>query len=107
MLSDATTADLRAALERERDELRHRLDDLGGLHFDPNFADSSQVTAERGELEALCATLRETLVEVEHALAKLDDGNYGICEACDQPITQPRLEAMPATKFCINCASRR
>lgn len=107
MLSDATTADLRAALERERDELQRRLDELGGLDFDSNFADSSQVTAERGELEALCAALRETLTEVEHALGKLGDGRYGVCEACGEAIAQPRLEAMPATRFCINCASRR
>ncbi len=107
MLSDATTADLRAALERERDELQHRLAELGGLDFDPNFADSSQVTAERGEAEALAATLRETLAEVEHALAKIDAGTYGTCENCGKEIARPRLEAMPAATLCIDCASSR
>lgn len=112
MSSDATTADLRTQLEQERDELRHRLTELGfgdagGLDFDPNFADSSQVTAERGEIEALAATLRETLSEVERALAKMDAGTYGVCEGCGRPIAPPRLEAMPAARFCIDCASRR
>jgi DnaK suppressor protein len=112
MSSDATTADLRTQLEQERDELRHRLTELGfgdagGLDFDPNFADSSQVTAERGEIEALAATLRETLSEVERALAKMDAGTYGVCEGCGRPIAHPRLEAMPAARFCIDCASRR
>ena len=112
MPSDATTADLRAQLEQERDELRLRLRDLGFgddgvLEYDGNFADSSQVTAERGEAEALAHTLRETLSEVEHALGKLEDGSYGVCESCGQPIAAPRLEAMPAARLCIDCASKR
>ncbi len=81
--------------------------DDGGLSYDPNFADSSQVTAERGEAERLALQLRETLQEVERALAKLDAGDYGICEACGQPISPARLEAKPATPLCINCASKR
>jgi len=112
-MSDATTSDQRAQLEQERDELRQRLADLGfadggtGLEYDGNFADSSQVTAERGEAEALANTLRETLAEVEHALAKFDDGTYGVCEGCGNRIAAPRLEAMPAARFCIDCASKR
>ncbi len=111
MASDAPV-DARVHLEQERDELRARLAELGfgdegGLTYDPNFADSSQVTAERGEAEALAASLREALAEVEHALAKLDDGSYGICESCGRPIQSARLEAMPAARLCIDCASRR
>ena len=112
-MSDATTSDQRAQLEQERDELRLRLADLGfadggtGLDYDGNFADSSQVTAERGEAEALANTLRETLIEVEHALGKFADGTYGTCEGCGNPIAAPRLEAMPAARFCIDCASKR
>ena len=81
--------------------------DGGGLTYDANFADSSQVTAERGEAEALAASLRETLEEVEHALGKLDGGAYGVCESCGQPIDPARLEAKPAARYCMDCASRR
>ncbi|MDQ6614239.1 MAG: TraR/DksA C4-type zinc finger protein [Actinomycetota bacterium] len=109
--TDATTADLRSLLEEERDSLRARLSELGygtvGLDYDSNFADSSQVTAERGEAEALAAKLQETLVEVEHALGKLDDSTYGRCESCGKPIGAPRLEAKPAARYCIDCASKR
>jgi DnaK suppressor protein len=112
MSSDAVLADLRALLEQERDELRRQIGalgfgDEGFLSYDANFADSSQVTAERGEAEALAATLRETLVEVEHALAKFESGRYGLCEQCERPIPPARLEAKPAARFCIDCASRR
>ncbi len=104
---------MRALLEQERSALRHQLEELGfgegggGLEYDPNFADTSQVTAERGEAEALAGSLREALEEVEHALAKLDQGTYGICERCGKPINPARLEAMPAARLCIDCASRR
>ena len=81
--------------------------DGGGLTYDANFADSSQVTAERGEAEALAASLRETLEEVQHALSKLEEGNYGECENCGQPINPARLEAKPAARYCMDCASRR
>ena len=112
MSSDAVTSSQRAQLEQERDELRARLSELGfgdsaGLEYDPNFADSSQVTAERGEAEALAASLRDALGEVEHALAKIDQGTYGVCEVCGRAINPARLEAKPAARLCIDCASRR
>jgi DnaK suppressor protein len=108
--NDAQTVDYRALLEEEKRDLEAKLAELGldghALTYDPNFADSSQVTAERGEVEALAAKLRDTLGEVEEALEKLAGGNYGTCEACGQPIDPVRLEAMPATRYCINCASK-
>jgi DnaK suppressor protein len=112
MANDAASLDTRAQLEQEREVLRRQLADLGfgdagGLDYDSNFADSSQVTAERGEAEALANKLRETLTEVESALGKLDEGTYGVCESCGQAIDSARLEAMPAARFCINCASKR
>src|SRR5688500_13059600 len=91
----------RASLEAERDALRAEVADLTGLDYDANFADTSQVTAERGETEALANTLKETLEEVEHALLKLDDGTYGTCEVCGEEIAEARLEAMPAARYCI------
>ena len=112
MPSDATQSDLRASLEEERVSLRAQLAELGfgengGLAYDQNFADSSQVTAERGEAEAVAQSLRETLSEVEHALAKFEAGSYGSCESCGQPISPARLEAKPAARYCIDCASKR
>ncbi|MBA2752062.1 MAG: TraR/DksA C4-type zinc finger protein [Actinobacteria bacterium] len=112
MASDAPV-DTRALLQQERAALTHQLDELGfggegsGLDYDANFADTSQVTAERGEAEVLATSLREALDEVEHALVKLDDGSYGVCEECGRPINGARLEAMPAARHCIDCASQR
>lgn len=112
-MSDLTLADLRASLEQERDRLAQQLAELGegspdsSLEFDPNFADTSQVTAERAEVEAVVNSIKDSLAEVEHALAKFDAGTYGLCENCGQQIAPARLEAMPAASLCISCASRR
>lgn len=106
-MSEVTSVAARALLEAERDSLRAELADLGGLDYDANFADTSQVTAERGETEALANSLQETLDEVERALGKLEDGTYGKCEVCGEDIAAARLEAMPAARYCITHASTR
>ena len=111
-MSDATLADLRKALEDEKAALEQQLgelalDDGRRLSFDQNFADSSQVTAERGEFEAVSGSLQASLDEVNGALAKFDKGTFGLCEGCGQPISPARLEAKPAARLCIDCANRR
>ncbi len=112
MQSDAALADQRALLEEERATLCQRLAELGfggsaSLTFDQNFADSSQVTAERAEVEALATSLQDSLGEIDDALRKMDAGTYGTCEGCGQPIAPARLEAKPTARFCIDCASKR
>jgi DnaK suppressor protein len=109
--SDAPTIDYRQLLEDERRNLLSELSELGhgeggGLDYDPNFADTSQVTAERGEADALAGQLQETLDEVALAIGRLEEGTYGTCQVCGKAIDPARLEAMPATRFCINDANR-
>jgi DnaK suppressor protein len=43
----------------------------------------------------------------ERALAKLDEGTYGLCDACGKPIAPKRLQAMPDVVLCIECAAAR
>ncbi len=111
MSADATAPNVRAVLEEERDSLRSQLAELGhgaqGLAYDSNFADSSQVTAERGEAEVLVNNLLDALADFEHALDKFSDSSYGQCEHCGKPIAPARLEAKPEARFCIDCASKR
>jgi RNA polymerase-binding transcription factor len=116
MTSDAppagsATTEYAQLLEEERASLRRQLNDIGfgdsgGLNYDSNFADTSQVTAERGEAEALAGELKEALEEVEAAIGRLADGTYGFCERCGKEISPARLEAMPAARRCIADASR-
>jgi len=109
--TDDTQAEFGELLEHERADLEHQLAELGygesgRLNYDPNFADSSQVTAERGEAEALAGELRDALTDVEAAIDRLAQGTYGRCERCGEPINPARLEAKPAARRCINCASK-
>ncbi|MBI2704339.1 MAG: TraR/DksA C4-type zinc finger protein [Actinobacteria bacterium] len=106
---EAATHGVRSALEDERAHLQsqlHALDvtDDDSLSFDENFADSGQVAAEQGEAKSLANRLRDQLSDVQRALDKLDDGSYGKCEICSNPISEARLEAMPATRYCIDHA---
>jgi len=98
---------LRGRLVAESERLRAQIVALGGegeLSYDENFADSGQVAAEQGENKALLNQLREQLADTEHALAKFDASTYGVCERCGNPIAEARLEAMPATRYCIEHA---
>ena len=103
----------RDELLAERDHLLTQLGHMGRapgaseLEFDEGFADSGQVTAERGEVDALAGSLTENLHDVEDALAKLDTGTYGQCEDCGSTIPAARLEAVPAARYCITCASKQ
>jgi RNA polymerase-binding transcription factor DksA len=96
-------------LVSERARLLAQLDELGfgpngSLTYDTNFADSSQVTAERGEAERLASDLQESLDDVDNALERLAGGTYGICERCGNAISEARLEAMPTARRCLDCA---
>src|ERR1700679_1335793 len=111
--AESAAIDYAALLRAEQTELRAQLKELGfadegdtGLNYDSNFADSSQVTAERGEAERLATELRESLEEGDAALERLEAGTYGLCEVCGKPIGAARLEAMPAARLCIADAAK-
>ena len=47
--------------------------------------------------------LRGHLDEIEHALQKFQEGTYGLCDICNQPIDPARLEALPQANLCVSC----
>ena len=109
-MADTTThANRRAQLTAEHERVSRELNAIGVDRgsYDEGFADSGQVTAERGEVDALSGSLRETLLDVDAALGKLEAGTYGQCEGCGEDIAEDRLEAMPAARLCMSCASKR
>jgi DnaK suppressor protein len=46
---------------------------------------------------------KSLLTKLDHALKKIEDGSFGVCEICDEPIGKKRLEARPETSLCIKC----
>jgi DnaK suppressor protein len=108
-MTETTHASRLVQLTAERERVNGELDALGvdRNSYDEGFADSGQVTAERGEVDALAGSLRETLLDIDAALGKLEAGTYGRCESCGAEIAEARLEAMPAARLCMACASKR
>ena len=102
--------DKRSLFSAERQRLLQQIDELtvGGqidLDFDDDFSDRSLVASEQGENRSLADALQSQLNQVDHALARLDDGSYGTCEVCGNAIGADRLEALPATSYCIEHAN--
>jgi RNA polymerase-binding protein DksA len=105
---------LRADLERERDRLRAAMesvnhdqsleDETGDLSIgsDDHIADSATETYMRELDDGLGENAGRLLVEIENALRRIDDGNYGKCVACGKPIGDERLEAVPWATLCID-----
>jgi DnaK suppressor protein len=108
-MTETTHASRRVQLTAERERVNGELRALGveRSSYDEGFADSGQGTAERGEVDALLGSLRETLLDIDDALSKLEAGTYGQCESCGDEIADARLEAMPAARLCMACASKR
>ena len=97
----------RTRLEGIRDGLRREQDDAtsatsGELSsFDQHPGDSGTETFEMAKNVSLLEQVEDELREVDTAVGRLDRGTYGRCQACGRPIGDERLEAMPATRFCV------
>ncbi len=109
---DKATA--RKRLEQERTRLQGIRDDLQREQEDATFEASGELSSfdqhpgdigtETFELErnvSLLEQVENELDEIEAAFGRLERGEYGRCQACGRPIGDERLEAMPATRFCV------
>ena len=77
-------------------------DSVGELSsYDQHQADMGTETFEREKDLSILEQVEAELADVEHALRRLDEGTYGTCEVCGKPIPDERLEAMPATRLCV------
>ena len=83
-----------------------RLVEIGDAAGDDQ-ADSGSKTAERDAATSLLRTLHDRRMQAELALQRLDDGTYGYCEGCHDPIPVARLEAFPSATACVSCKSNR
>jgi RNA polymerase-binding transcription factor DksA len=91
---------IRDDLEREREETT--TEGAGELStVDQHPGDSGTETFELEKTVSLLEQVEEELQEVGAAFERLEAGTYGSCLACGRPIGDERLEAMPATRFCI------
>ena len=107
--------DVRPVLESTRDTLVAELAELTAAPRDPMAAVSFGKRVGEGTAQAVeritqvdaARKLDAKLHDVERALAKLDEGTYGVCDSCSEPIAPERLETIPWAVLCVACASRR
>jgi DnaK suppressor protein len=100
-----------AELEGQRAELEEStgasLADSGEVRFDEEFADTGSFTFARERDLSLAGNARDLIDKVEHALARIDAGGFGRCEACGDAIEAERLDALPYTTLCLADARAR
>src|ERR1700761_4856171 len=105
-------AEIGKTLQARRDQTSER---VAGLAQRPELG-SAQEFGKRigdGTTEAISRlteigvgrSLESTLARTERALSKLDEGTYGICDVCAQPIARERLRALPDSVMCLTCAA--
>ena len=108
--------DLRSRLETERKRLVEELEQLkAGIRRAHEtregspFGKREEAAAESFESAqqiVLQESIKERLTAVEHALGKFDNGTYGLCDNCGQPIDLARLEALPEASLCLSCKAQ-
>ena len=72
-----------------------------------HMADIATDTYDREFSIGLASNERKLLYEIEDALKRIDDGSFGICEECKKLISKSRLKAVPYTRLCLKCQSKR
>ncbi|HAZ63528.1 MAG TPA: transcriptional regulator, TraR/DksA family protein [Armatimonadetes bacterium] len=100
----------RARLEQMEQELeeksRHANDSLEAYsEADDVPADSAALAAERERDQMLVANIQQTLGQIDFALDRISDGDYGICEICGVEVPEDRLERIPWASTCVDCQS--
>lgn len=111
-MNPAQTAEFRVLLEDERARIvgslailhkdgQQRIGDEAGLPGGVG-ADTASLTFERELGTGLEESAQQTLAQIEHALARIDDGTYGLCERCGNAIGLERLLARPSATLCID-----
>ncbi len=73
----------------------------GEMGFDEEYADSGTATFEREKDLSLVNNLRDLMERIDKALAKIDEGTYGLCDRCGKPIEKARLKALPYANLCL------
>jgi DnaK suppressor protein len=101
----AEIAGLTADISEAESAIAERLGDAVGDAGDDQ-ADAGAKTFQREHELALTQNARELLELSERALARMDEGSFGVCDSCGQPIGKARLQAFPRATLCVTCKQR-
>ena len=119
-LAQSTLDKFRAVLEEERIRLRELLDEhdlerenarlaetAAERSPDPSSAEGGSMAFEYEKDLSVDANTEDLLRKAEKALERLNEGSYGVCESCGTAIPVARLEVLPYTTVCVECAQLR
>lgn len=103
--------DIKRELIRSRKDLEERLEKIkkhirrSETGIEPDVEDQATQRENDEVVDSLSLSLQKQLSQVRQALRRIDDGTYGICSFCGEPISSARLLAVPYTTICRKCAS--
>ncbi|MDT8441632.1 MAG: TraR/DksA family transcriptional regulator [Desulfuromonadales bacterium] len=104
-------ADVKQQLLKMRDELIQEVSDSYetcrelGQDGVPDIGDMSSIAYSRDILFNLSETQQQRIRDIDAALARIDEGEYGICAECGEEISPRRMEVRPFSRYCIDCKS--
>jgi RNA polymerase-binding protein DksA len=110
---------IRAQLQEERADLVKQQEELeedsfegtqseltGEVGLDEDFADAGTATFDRERDLSIRNNIRDLIDQIDRAIRRIDENNYGSCERCGQPIDAVRLKALPHASLCLDCKRR-
>ena len=99
----------RERLLSQQQQIERRIFQIGSDLYDMEserdieYTDHAQAEAVNDPMIAQDERSRHLIEEIQAALARLDEGTYGACERCGEPINPARLEALPTARRCVPC----
>jgi RNA polymerase-binding protein DksA len=107
---------IRKRLMEQREELQNQLTAIeesatglsqsemsGEVSYDEDFADAGSFTFEREKEFSIANNVTDLRSKTDRALHRIEEGSYGTCESCGQPIESARLKALPHVTLCLKC----
>ncbi len=73
----------------------------------PDLSDQASAEADQNFILRLREREQKLIKKIDEALERIENGEYGICEKCEEPISEKRLKARPVTTYCIDCKTEQ
>ena len=93
--------ELNTRLDKITNDVRH-----SDTPLEKDFAEQATQNENNEVMDYLGNSARTEIDQIQQAIVRIDNGRYGICEVCDEPISKERLAAVPYSNSCIKCASQ-
>lgn len=101
--------EFKVELEQQRSQLladlaEDRSTAESGMGYSTHQADDASLAYDQAADLSLRRSNERLLYQIERALTRMEEGTYGICRQCGEPIDKARLKALPHARYCMTCA---